>query len=36
MKTNGSFTYWFNDEELKDFDAFERKIKDKEIVIEVN
>ena len=30
------FSYWFNDKEMKDFDEFERKIKDKEVKIEVD
>ncbi len=37
MKTEGvGFTYFYNDEELKNFDEFEKKIKTKNVVIEVN
>lgn len=35
MKTTQGFSYFLNGEKLKDFDAFEKKIKDKAVTIEV-
>ena len=37
MKTTGKgFSYYLNDNLLKDFDYFEKKIKNIEVVIDVN
>lgn len=35
MKTEGGFKYFFNGEEIENFDKFEKKIKDKDVKIEV-
>ena len=36
MKTTHGFSYFLNGEKLKDFDTFEKKIKDKSVTIEVD